>query len=69
MPILMDDIFKLGMQILRKTKSNCNVRQNCYHKHVTMLDSFLTVPIQCTDSEKTFKVSILGQGATHFLPK
>lgn len=30
MPILMDHIFKLGMQILRKTKSNCNVRQNCY---------------------------------------
>lgn len=24
-----------------------------------MLDSFVTVPIQCTDSEKTFKVPIL----------
>lgn len=34
-----------------------------------MFDSFLTVPVQCMDSEKAFKVWILGQGATHLSPK
>lgn len=47
MPILVDHIFKLGVQILRKTKKQLQCKAKLlHHKHVRMLDSFLTVPVQ-----------------------